>query len=255
MTEEEKRELALSLFAQEQARLQSPFTISNTRMDATVRQIKKKAAVFASLAQQGISWDDLKNAYDEAFQRGHDAMLDFKLSYFYAGVAIAISEHFSTTPEQCADLIRMLFDVAEEYPEKTDMINAALEITGVDTVPLDEYNMVTAPGRARMSAGAKATRKDELAIQRMQKTGITEADLEYERKVGYEAGWNSGFGYSVCFASLAIVLHRTYQSDADEIEVIFDRIRELEYEEISAADIIDRAKEEAGVDVSVIAKL
>jgi len=252
MTEEEKRELALSLLAAEQARLRSASLLdtTNTRLQASLARSERQRKVFASLAQQGITWEDLKRAYDEAFQRGHEAMLDFKLSYFYAGAAIAVSERYDTTPEACADLIRMLLDIAEEFPEKADIVKAALEMAGVDTSILDEDGATTAPGRARMSNGAKATRKDQQAIARMQRTGITEADLEYERSVGYDAGWNSGFGYSVCFASLAIALSRTFQSDADEIEAVFDRIRELEYEEISAADIIERARQEAGVDVS-----
>ena len=53
---------------------------------------------------------------------------------------------------------------------------------------------------------------------------------------------------------MALGLKRTFQSSAEEIEGIFDRIGELEYEEISAADIIERAKVEAGVDVSELAK-
>ena len=105
-----------------------------------------------------------------------------------------------------------------------------------------------------MPANARATKADEKAIARMKRTGITKADLEYERKVGYEAGWNSGFGYSVCYASLALALQRTFGSSAEEIETVFDRIGELEYEEISAADIIERARKEAGVDVSELAK-
>ena len=105
-----------------------------------------------------------------------------------------------------------------------------------------------------MPANAHATRADEKAIKRMKRTGITKADLEYEKSVGYQAGWNSGFGYSVCYASLALALHRTFGSNEDEIESIFDRVDELEYEEISAADIIERAREEAGVDVSELAK-
>jgi len=53
---------------------------------------------------------------------------------------------------------------------------------------------------------------------------------------------------------LALALKRTFQSSVEEIESIFDRIGDLEYEEISAADIIERAKTEAGVDVGDLAK-
>ena len=105
-----------------------------------------------------------------------------------------------------------------------------------------------------MPINAHTSRADERAIRRMKKSGITEADLAYERKVGYDAGWKSGFGYSACYGSLALALKRTFQSSAEEIEDIFDRIGDLEYEEISAADIIKRAKTEAGVDVGDLTK-
>ena len=82
MSAEEKRRLALELFALETARLQNRSSVITSHTDATARRIEKKTAVLSSLSQNGITWNDLKTAYDEAFQRGHDAMLDFKLAYF-----------------------------------------------------------------------------------------------------------------------------------------------------------------------------
>ena len=258
MTEEEKRRIALEIFAQEQIRLQnrasSILSTAQTNMEASLARSAKRKAVFDSLSQNGITWHDLKAAYDDAFARGHEAMIDFKLAYFYAGAAIAVHEHFNTTPEQCADFIRLLLDIAEEYPEKESIVSAALNATGVDTLPYDVAASSTIAGRARMPANAHPTRADEKAIARMKRTGITKADLEYEKSVGYQAGWNSGFGYSVCYASLALALKRTFGSSAEEIETVFNRVGELEYEEISAADIIERAKWEAGVDVSELTK-
>ena len=256
MTEEEKRKLALEIFAQEQARLQNGRVLDtqSARIQASLHHYEKKAAVFDSLAQNGITWEDLKVAYDDSFKRGYEAMIDFKLAYFYAGTAIAVHEFFDTTPEQCASLIHLLLDITEEYPDKEAIVTAALSVTGVNTSPYDQNSVISSPGRARMPINAHTTRADERAINRMKRTGITEADLEYERKVGYDAGWKSGFGYSACFASLALALKRTFQSSVEEIEDIFDRIGDLEYEEISAADIIERAKTEAGVDVGDLAK-
>ena len=258
MTEEEKRRLALEIFAQETARFQkrtaSVLDGHNDRVQTSLRRSEKKAAVFDSLAQNGITWEDLRTAYDDSFKRGHEAMIDFKLAYFYAGTAIAVHERFDTTSTQCASLIHLLLEIAEEYPGKKEIVAAAKESTGLDTTVYDQDSVITSPGRARMPMNAHTSRADERAIQRMKKSGITEADLEYERNVGYDAGWNTGFGYSVCYASLALGLKRTFQSSAEEIEGIFDRIGELEYEEISAADIIERAKVEAGVDVGDLAK-
>ena len=253
MTEDEKRKRMQEFFEQEAARMSSRPAFGNHTVTLDATRYQKKIALYDSLAQNGISWNDLRAAYDNAFQDGHDAMIDYKLAFFYASTAIAVHEHYDTTPEQCADFIHLLIDISEEYPEKPSIVAAALETTGIDTRIYDEDAIITAPGRARMASNAKASRKDELAIQRMKRSGITEDDLEYEKSVGYQAGWNSGFGYSVCYASLALALHRSYHSDKADIQAVFDRLGELKYEEISAADIIERARVEAGVDVSKLA--
>ena len=100
---------------------------------------------------------------------------------------------------------------------------------------------------------ATATRKDREAVARMKKTGITEKDLEYEKKTGYQNGWNTGAGMSVCYACAALALHRYHQLDVRKIEIFLERIAEIEDEEISAHDIIERAIRETDVDVSEIA--
>lgn len=88
----------------------------------------------------------------------------------------------------------------------------------------------------------------------MRKTGITEADLEYERNLGYRNGWNSGFSFSVCYGAAALVLHRSYGWKAVEIKRFIERVNDLRYEEITDMDILERARNEAGVDVSGLAK-
>ena len=52
---------------------------------------------------------------------------------------------------------------------------------------------------------------------------------------------------------MAITLRSLHGWTAAEIEAFLDRITEIQDEEISASDIVERAKEEAGVDVSEIA--
>ena len=143
MTEDEKRAKALAFMKAEQERMSGGFSADSHRsqisasLDKTVRKSMRQRAVFDALAQQGITWDDLKAAYDEAFKQGHDAMLDCYLAYFYAGSAIAIHERYNTTPEQCADFIHLLLDIAEEEPDRESLLSRTLAVTGVDTTVYD----------------------------------------------------------------------------------------------------------------------
>ena len=100
---------------------------------------------------------------------------------------------------------------------------------------------------------ATATRKDREAVERMKRGGITKKDLDYEKKIGYNNGWNTGAGMSVCYACASLALHRFHGSGKDEIETFLERVQELQDEEISAHDIIERAIRETDVDVSEIA--
>ena len=84
----------------------------------------------------------------------------------------------------------------------------------------------------------------------LKRTGITSSDLEYERQLGYRNGWNSGFNFSICYGAAAIILSRQYKYTSDAVERFLERVDELRYEEISTEDILDRARQEAGVDVS-----
>ena len=255
MTEEEKRALALQIMEQEAARLRSRTNAlhgeNSQRLNASLQRTAKQRQVLSSLARNGITWDQLREAYHSAFKAGHDAMLTFKLSFFYAGAAIAFHEKFDSPPESTAAFIQQMCDAAEEYPDRPSIVSQCLAETGVDTAVFDEDSSFT-PGRASMTT-ATATRKDREAVERMRKTGITEKDLEYERKIGYSNGWHTGTGMSACYASAALALHHFHGLGKDDIEAFLERMAELEDEEISAQDIIDRAIRETDVDVSEIA--
>jgi hypothetical protein len=178
-------------------------------------------------------------------------MLTFKLSFFYAGAAIAFHERSDSPPEVVATFINQMCDVAEEHPDRPSIVSQCLAETDVDTSAFDEASTFT-PGRASMTT-ATATRKDREAVERMRKTGITEKDLEYERKIGYSNGWHTGAGMSVCYSCAALALSRFHGLGKDDIEAFLERVAELEDEEISAQDIIERALRETDVDVSEIA--
>lgn len=255
MTEEEKRALAHQIMEQESARLRSRAHALNDqnqqRLNDSLQRTAKQRQVLSSLARNGITWDQLREAYHSAFKAGHDAMLTFKLSFFYAEAAIAFHERFSSSPESTATFINQMVDIAEEYPDRAAIMKQCLAETGIDTSAFDEAATFT-PGRASMTM-TTATRKDREAVERMRRTGITQKDLEYEKRIGYTNGWHTGAGMSVCYACAAISLHRFHGCGKDEIETFLERVVELEDEEISAHDIIERAIRETDVEVSEIA--
>ena len=84
----------------------------------------------------------------------------------------------------------------------------------------------------------------------MRRTGITPADLEYERQIGYQHGWNTVFYKNACYAATALTLNEMYHTDTAGIEAFLDRIGEIFDEEISRADILERCRCETGFDVS-----
>ena len=254
MTEAEKRTLALQIMAQEQQRLKStrsPLDATTANIESSLRRSARNRELFSTLAQNGITWEELREAYQDAFKAGHDAMLTYKLSFFYAGAAIAFHERFDAPPETVAAFINQMVDIAEEYTDRAAVINQCLAETGINTSVYDEAANQS-PSRALMTE-ATATRKDREAVERMRCSGITEKDLEYEKQTGYSNGWKTGAGMSVCYGCAALALHRFHGLGKDDIESFLERVAELEDEEISAQDIIDRAIRETDVDVSEIA--
>ena len=251
MTEEEKRQLALSIMAAELQRQRSPLAGAQSQLNASLRRSAEQQKVLTSLSQQGITWQQLKTAYDKEFERGHSAMLDFHLSYFYAGAAIAYHERLSTLPDDTGSFVRRVAAIPNEYSDRNILIQVAQGLTGVDTRFYDNPGKPPVT-RATTTEYSKPTRKDQEAVVRMRRTGITTADLEYEKRLGYSNGWNTGFFFSTCYAALAIALHEK-GTDALLIEKTVDRIQELRYEEITAHDILLRCINETGVDVSNLA--
>lgn len=248
MTEEEKRRLALEIFSQEQHRLSRSSSVqehAKSRLDAAMRHINRQQIILSSLAQQGITWNELKAAYDEGYSRGEKEMLAYRLSFFYAAAAIAFHEKYDSGPDRTAEFIRQLPEImnVEDAIDKDSFVQRCLDETGVDTRGVD-----TLPTKA------KSTRKDAAAVERMKRTGITPKDLEYERKTGYQNGRNREFYLSACYAAVALTLFHEHGASTSEIECFLDRIGEITDEEITTVDILERARNEAGVDVEGMAK-
>lgn len=66
MTEEEKRQLALSIIAAKQQRNFSQLADAQSQLNAALRRSAEQQRALTSLAQQGITWQQLKMAHDES---------------------------------------------------------------------------------------------------------------------------------------------------------------------------------------------
>ena len=99
MTEEDKRQLALSFFQQEQQKLQNCSTFvfghHNATVEARIQRSADRQRALSVLARNGITWEDLKAAYDENYEAGQRDMVDFRMTFFYSSAAIALHEAFS----------------------------------------------------------------------------------------------------------------------------------------------------------------
>ena len=246
MTEAEKRALALQIMAQEQQRLAlTSFRDHRAAYEAeTYERFATRQRYYDAFAQQGITFREFQAAYNDAYERGRSDMLAYRFSFFYAATAIAYHEIFSATPEETSVFMKALPKAPEGCANHAELVQRCLAETGIDTRYADEKK-----------PEQRTTRRDRQAVDRMRRTGITKRDLAIEREEGYRDGRNEPFYLSSCYAAVAIVLHRLHGYNAAEIEHFLDRVAEICDEEISAEDIIERARTEAGVDVSQMATI
>lgn len=247
MTEEEKRKLALEIFAQEQQRLSSRTSsvldVHNDRVQTTLARSERQHKMMTSLAQNGITWGELKETFDEAVERGKNDMIQLNMGYFYAGMAIAYKEHLpASTVEELLVFLHAVATRMSTDESAEEIIESAEKIVDLDLKSFDT------PPRPI----SKGSRKDKASVERMKKTGITKADLEYEAEIGYQHGRNSEFFHSACYAAVVLVLSEKYGWEQDNIERYIERVNDLRYEEISRQDILERAMKETGIDVEGI---
>ena len=170
---------------------------------------------------------------------GQRDMVDFRMTFFYSSAAIALHEAFSVPADSILGFLERVAAIMGEEKSVEKIKQKALDITGVDVAYAD-----TPP------LPVKTSRSDKKVIDRMRKTGITQNDLEEEKQIGYQHGWNTQFFLSACYAATALVLQEMYNSSSDQIERFLDRIEEITDSEISRKDILDRCHQETGLEVS-----
>ena len=257
MTEEEKRALALQIMEQERLRSQSPLNAARERISASLCRSKERRQSFASLAQKGHTWDELQEAYSSAYEQGKRDMVTFHLVFFYCSLALALREVFDFSSSAIKSFIGRVEEMMNDEVGREDLLTRCREQTGIDTAFAD---IPAVPNRS--------TRKDRKAVNRMMRTGITSRDIELERESGYYYGRNSGFFLSAGYAGVALLLSRpSFPADGangedaihlegvgqSDIESFPDRMEEISSEGICVSDILERAKNEAGIDASTAA--
>ena len=257
MTEEEKRALALQIMEQETARLRSATVFDTTaaNIEKSLRRSEARRKSYAALEQQGHTWQEFYDAYTNAYEQGKKDMITFHLTFFYCSLALALHEIFDLNPSAIKDFIQRVENMMNDENGREDLLRRCRAATGIDVTYAD---IPAAPDHS--------TRKDRQAIDRMMKNGITARDIEKEREVGYHMGRNSGFYLSAGYAGVALLLCSSVPGGADdgaaqsaqglipsEIEAFLERMDEISGEEISVADILERARNEAGIDASAVA--
>ena len=216
---------------------------TDTKLAASLARSERQRHVMDSLAQNGITWDQLKAAYDEAVDKGKRDMIQLNMGYFYAGMAIALKEYLPDSDED--DIFDFLHAAAVRMGEEKSAEQVIRKAEQIVEINLRSFDIPPRPV-------SKGNRKDRAAVERMKKSGITEKDLAYERELGYQHGRNSEFFHSACYAAVVLVLKKKYSWPPDRIEAFVERINDLRYEEISRIDILERAQRETGIDVSKI---
>ena len=204
MTEDEKRALARSIFEAEKLRLQnrSPLNYhTDTKLATSLARSEQQRHVMDSLAQNGITWDQLKAAYDEAVDKGKQDMIQLNIGYFYAGMAIAFKEYLPDSNED--DIFDFLHATAVRMGEEKSTEQVVRKAEQIVEIKLRSFDTPPRPV-------SKGNRKDRAAVERMKRSGITEIDLAYERELGYQHGWNREFFHSACYTAAVLVLKEKY---------------------------------------------
>ena len=158
MTEDEKRALTLSIFEAEKQRLRnrSPLNYhTDTKLTASLARSERQRHAMESLAQNGITWDQLKAAYDEAVDQGKRDMVQLNMGYFYAGMAIAFKEYLPTSNED--DIFDFLHAAAVRMGEEKSTEQVIRKAEQIVEIDLRSFDIPPRPV-------SKGNRKDRPAV-------------------------------------------------------------------------------------------
>lgn len=83
------------------------------------------------------------------------------------------------------------------------------------------------------------------------RNGITADDLEREYKRGWDECYKHAFKYlnAMFYSAIAIVEQKDYQLPRSEILWLLDEVQQTITREICVEDVIERCKQETGIDI------
>ena len=193
LTESEKREKALAIMAEMLSPSRAASVLSDTTAQSIVDHTLEVERTYNAMSKNGISVDDLIDAYN----RGSQQALDYAISFFFSAYAIALHERG-----------RDVEDALNKTPIPEE--KGGFPLSGKQI--------------------------DELA-----RKGITKHDLDRMERLGAKK------------TEQEMGLNRFIEviSDFEDDELV-ERVQEIMDEEIVAADIMERCKNETGVDVKAM---
>ena len=105
--------------------------------------------------------------------------------------------------------------------------------------------------QARSAAIVYKDAAKKAAIARLSRNGITPKDLEDEFKRGYDTARKelTGFTMRMFYCAIGLATHELYGHGETRIIRTLDRVQEIMTEEICTADIMQRLKQETGIDI------
>ena len=91
----------------------------------------------------------------------------------------------------------------------------------------------------------------QAAIERLSRNGITPKDLENEYRRGYDDARKdlTSFTMRMFYCAIGLATHELYGHGETRIILTLDRVQEIMTEEICTADIMQRLKQETGIDI------
>lgn len=103
----------------------------------------------------------------------------------------------------------------------------------------------------RAKAIVRRNAAKQAAIERLSRNGITPKDLENEYRRGYDDARKdlTSFTMRMFYCAIGLATHELYGHGETRIIRTLDRVQEIMTEEICTADIMQRLKQETGIDI------
>ena len=108
-----------------------------------------------------------------------------------------------------------------------------------------------AKGKHKHAGGPVRNMSREDYIKRIERNGITAADMEKNYKLGYDRGYTEGvdWAYDAAYGSLIMALRREFGFGHDRIGRLAMAAAEIQVEYMTNEELFDQLKKECGVDL------